>query len=128
MTDGLQPMDISVNKPAKDFLKRQFDEWYSQQVLAQLEDDTSNLEELEIQPFNLGLPELKEIGAKWLVDMATYSSDNPQMIINGFIRSGIAGALDGQETGKDEQVEYQEFDSEDDFDESEVDFYDIFAL
>ena len=47
------------------------------------------------------------------------------MIVNGFIRSGISGALDGQETGKDEPVEYQELDSEDDFDESEVDFYDI---
>ena len=118
-------MDISVNKPTKDFLKRQFDEWYSQQVLAQLEDDTSNLEELEIQPFNFGLPELKEIGAKWLVDTATYISDNPQMMVNGFIRSGITGALDGQETGKDEPVEYQELDSEDDFDKSEVDIYDI---
>ena len=41
------------------------------------EDDTSNLEKLEIQPVKLGLPELKEIGAKWLVDMATYISNNP---------------------------------------------------
>ena len=61
MTDCLQPRDISMNKPSKDFLKRQFDEWYSQQVLAQLEDDTSNLEELEILPFNLGLPKLMEL-------------------------------------------------------------------
>ena len=52
-TDRLQPMDISVNKPAKDFLKRQFDEWYSKQVLAQLEDDTSKLEKLEMQPEKL---------------------------------------------------------------------------
>lgn len=43
------------------------------------EDDTSNLEKLEIQPVKLGSPELKEIGAKWLVDMATYISNNPQM-------------------------------------------------
>ena len=26
-TDLLQPMDIAVNKPAKDFLKRNFEEW-----------------------------------------------------------------------------------------------------
>ena len=27
-TDRLQPMDISVNKPAKDFLRQRFQEWY----------------------------------------------------------------------------------------------------
>ena len=28
-TDRLQPLDISVNKPAKDFLRKQFQQWYS---------------------------------------------------------------------------------------------------
>ncbi len=37
------------------------------------------------------------IGAKWLVEMAEYISDNPQFIINGFVRSGITGAIDGVE-------------------------------
>ena len=36
-TDLLQPMDISVNKPAKDFLKQQFNQWYTEQVMKQLE-------------------------------------------------------------------------------------------
>lgn len=35
-TDLLQPMDISVNKPAKDFLKWQFNQWYTDQVMKQL--------------------------------------------------------------------------------------------
>ena len=129
-TDRLQPMDISVNKPVKDYLKRQFDKWYSEHVLTQLEgEDTSNMEALQLHPINLGLPELKEIGAKWLVDMASYISNNPQMIVNGFIHSGIAGALDGQEMTDDvvEPEDSQERDSEDDFDEddfeeSEADF------
>ena len=29
-TDRLQPMDISVNKPAKDFLRKKFQNWYSE--------------------------------------------------------------------------------------------------
>ena len=33
MTDKLQPMDLTVNKPAKDFLKQKFQEWYSDQIL-----------------------------------------------------------------------------------------------
>ena len=31
-TDTLQPMDMSVNKPAKDYLKRIFEQWYSIQM------------------------------------------------------------------------------------------------
>ena len=34
-TDLLQPMDIAVNKPAKDFLKCQFEHWYSDKVMSQ---------------------------------------------------------------------------------------------
>lgn len=36
-TDRLQPMDVAVNKPAKDFLKRQFEQWYAAEVTQQLE-------------------------------------------------------------------------------------------
>ena len=36
-TDLLQPMDVSVNKPAKSFLKKQFSEWYSEQLLQQIQ-------------------------------------------------------------------------------------------
>ena len=31
-TDRLQPLDVSVNKAAKDFFPRQFQAWYSEQV------------------------------------------------------------------------------------------------
>jgi len=31
-TGRLQPMDLTVNKSAKDFLRKQFQVWYSQQV------------------------------------------------------------------------------------------------
>jgi len=34
-TDRLQPLDISVNKPAKDFLQRQFQEWYLNKICRQ---------------------------------------------------------------------------------------------
>ena len=49
-TDKLQPMDISVNKPAKDYLKAHFDEWYSQQVIKQLEGrELEDLNDIDIQ-------------------------------------------------------------------------------
>lgn len=37
-TDSLQPMNLSVNKPAKDFLKQRFEEWYSGEVTKQLDE------------------------------------------------------------------------------------------
>ena len=82
-TDRLQPMDISINKPAKDFLKHQFEEWYSLQISTQLTDE-DNVETVELQPINLSLPVLKEKGAKWLVEMFDYIAANPQFIVNGF--------------------------------------------
>ena len=68
------------------------------------------LESTDLEPINLSLPVLKELGAKWLVQMAEYFADNPQIIVNGFVKAGITAALDGQE---DQQEELHEM--EDDF-------------
>lgn len=38
--------------------------------------------------------ELELDQAKWLVQMAEYFSENPQFVVNGFIRAGITSALD----------------------------------
>ena len=35
-TDRLQPLDVSVNKAAKEFLRNEFQEWYAKQVCEQL--------------------------------------------------------------------------------------------
>lgn len=121
-TDLLQPMDISVNKPAKDFLKWQFNQWYTDQVMKQLEGRDNDLEAAEIQPIEMRMPLMKEISAKWLVDMAEYLSDNPQIIVNGFVRSGIPGALDrlqedtdsGNESSQEDYSSYESDTSEED--------------
>ena len=56
--------------------------------------DMNDLAAAEIQPVNLSMSVLKEVGAKWLVEMANYISANPQFIVNGFVCSGITGVLD----------------------------------
>ena len=38
-TDLLQPMDLSVNKPVKDFLRRKFKDWYLSQIAEQLDQE-----------------------------------------------------------------------------------------
>ena len=119
-TDVLQPMDISVNKPAKDFLKAKFQEWYSTQVMEQLEgQDCDNIEATEIQPIDLRMSVLKEVGAQWLVEMAKYFEENPQLIVNGFIRAGITGALDGADGSTSESDPEESEKSEDSDGESD---------
>ena len=36
-TDKLQPMDLTVNKPAKDFLREKFQEWHFNEIRQQLD-------------------------------------------------------------------------------------------
>lgn len=111
-TDRLQPMDISVNKLAKDILKRRFEEWYAEQITKQLEG--KDIESTDLQPINLGMPLMKELGAKWLVEVAQHFSENPQIIVNGFIKAGIAGALDDLEDRASGEEGLSESDNEND--------------
>ena len=48
-TDQLLP--ISVNKPAKEFLKRKFQEWYSSEVVKQLQG--GDVESAQLKPIYL---------------------------------------------------------------------------
>ena len=75
----------------------------------------------EITPIKLSMPVLKEARAKWFVEMEDYLSDNPQIIINGFIKASITGALDDIE----EEVVTESAssgDSEDSSDDDEDDY------
>ena len=62
--------------------------------MVQLEDEDSEIEPVK---FNLSMPILKELGAKWFIPrcLNTYISNNPQFSVRGFIKAGICGALDG---------------------------------
>ena len=125
ITDVLQPMNVAVNKPAKDFIKRQFEQWYSEEVMKQLDGkDMEYLQVAAIQPIDLSMQVMKHVGATWLVEMAEFISDSPQLIVDGFVRLGITGALDGvlQDEAGDDPLDEYETDSEWDIssDESEI--------
>ena len=92
-TDQLQPMDLSVNKPAKEFLRSKFSDWYSEQVCQQI-DDVEDIGKVELVPVDLRLVVMRELSAQWLVEIFDYISSNPQFIVNGFEKAGIADALD----------------------------------
>ena len=79
------------------------------------------MEELEIQPLDLSMSAMKEVSAKWLVNAVIYIRDNPGIIVNGFIRSGILGALDGEASEDSRVVDDQDITQELDSDDFEPD-------
>ena len=108
-TDRLQPLDVSVNKPAKDFLRKKYEEWLAKQIVQQLEgEDVENIEELDLAPIDLSAAVVKHKSAKWLVELAEYMANHPEIIVNGFIKTGIAAALDGDVENRDSEEDRPE--------------------
>ena len=61
-TDKLQPMDVAINKPAKNFLRTKFEEWYADQVMEQLHNaETSDIDSVELQPIDISMAQIKEL-------------------------------------------------------------------
>ena len=85
-TDRLQPLDISVNKSAKDFLREKFTHWYANKIAEA--DDNSVVD--------LRLSILKPLSATWMVQFHDYISSKPIIIVNGFHHAGISDILDIQ--------------------------------
>lgn len=77
-TGRLQPLDISVNKPAKDFLQKEFQDWYSRKICHQFQGVDPK------EPIDLRLTIMKPLGAQWTVSLHKYLKSNPKIIKNGF--------------------------------------------
>ena len=86
-TDKLQPMDLSIQKVVKDKMKAHFQSWYASCISKQLSQG-SDIE--SIKPVDLRLSVLKPLGAKWLVETHKDIKCQPQLIVNGFEKAGIA--------------------------------------
>ena len=86
-TDRLQPLDVSVNKSAKTFLRQQFQEWYAQKICQQPSGETEKM------PVDLKLSVMKPLGAHWMVKLYDYLKSKPEIIQNGFKGAGIKDFL-----------------------------------
>ena len=81
-TDRLQPLDASANKAAKDFVRSQFQKWYSEQLQKQMSKGVK-------EPVDLRLSVVKPVAAEWFVKLHDYLLSKPNIIINGFKGAGI---------------------------------------
>ena len=86
-TDRLQPLDVSVNKAAKNFLHDQFQEWYAESLRNQI------LSGEKREAIDLRMSVVKPLGAKWMMKLYDYFKTHPEIIQNGFRGAGITEAL-----------------------------------
>ena len=88
MTKFYQPLDLMVNGFAKRFIKSKFNEWYSGQVKAQLDDGIS-IDEVQV---GLQLTKLKTVHAGWLVEFYNHmpTSKGKEILDNGWKAAGIS--------------------------------------
>ncbi len=82
-TDRLQPLDVSVNKSAKECLRRQFQQWYADQVCKQLELGKA------VAFIDLKMSVVKPLSVKWLIAVHEYIGSHSDIVKNGFKEAGI---------------------------------------
>ena len=88
-TDRLQPMDLSINKAIKDFMRKQLMEWYSMKVMERLSNSTAE----ETTAIDFKLTTMKPLIMNWMIQLFDYLSTNPSIIQNGFKAAGITESV-----------------------------------
>ena len=90
LTNKFQPLDITVNKPAKSFIKDKYNMWYTEQVAKQLNEGKAPAD-VEV---SLNLSEIKPLHAKWIYEMYEYLRGRSDLVLNGFESAGITEAVE----------------------------------
>ena len=81
LTNKFQPLDITVNKPAKS---------YTEQVAKQLNEGKAPAD-VEV---SLNLSEIKPLHAKWIYEMYEYLRGRSDLVLNGFESAGITEVVE----------------------------------
>ena len=89
LTNKLQPLDITVSKPAKSFISNKYNEWLSKQVSQQLE---KGIQPADVR--SLGLIELNVMYAKWILELYNDLCHQNEIILNGFKAASITDAVE----------------------------------
>ena len=91
MTNLFQPLDLAINRSAKAFMKKEFTEWCSLEIMKQL-DSGKNAEEIEVK---LLLSKLKPFHASWLIELYNNftSTVGKEIIANGWKAAGITDTI-----------------------------------
>ena len=91
LTHIYQPLDVTVNGAAKQFMKKKSVEWYAKQIIAEMNKGTA-IENIDVK---MKLSTMKPLHASWLIQLYNFmtSSAGQDICINGWKRSGIYDAV-----------------------------------
>ena len=89
LTNEFQPLHLSVNGPAKQFLSGKFQEWYAHEVAKQIEAG-KNVYAVDV---SLRLSVMKRIHANWIPGLYDYLRNMTSTIIKGVDISGNSEGL-----------------------------------
>ena len=88
MTNHFQPLDLTVNGAAKQFLKGKFQGWYTTEIASQeSEGDVYSIDN------STRLSVIKPIHARWLAGLYDNIRNKPDVIRKGFEMTGIVEAV-----------------------------------
>nr|XP_002730631.1 PREDICTED: pogo transposable element with KRAB domain-like [Saccoglossus kowalevskii] len=94
LTSLLQPLDVGVNKPLKDYMHAEWDEWMK-------------TGEALFTPAGKRKAPAKKTVLGWVV--SSWNKVPPQTVINSFKKTGISNALDGSE----DNLVYEDLEADD---------------
>ena len=92
MTHLFQPLDLTVNSWAKNFVREKFAQWYASQFREGL-DSGKDLEDIEVKtPLSL----IKPMHAQWIIELHNEltSSSRREVVVNGWKAAGIYDAIE----------------------------------
>jgi len=92
MTHLFQPLDLTVNSWAKNFMKEKFATWYAQQVKESL-DRGIKIDDVDIK---MPLTVIKPLHGKWIIELYNVltSAKGKEIILSGWRAAGILGAVE----------------------------------
>ena len=88
LTHKCQPLNITVNKPAKCFIKEKYNKWFAEQVVNQLKKG-KNPADVNI---TLKLSEVRRLRTKYTEQIFEHLKTLKDLIFNGFESVGITEA------------------------------------
>ena len=92
LTNKFQPLDLSINKAAKSFIQKKYNDWFADQVFKQLQNGfkiSSKLSDLKTHT--------KPIHARSIVDWYNNVTKEKEMIVRGLNSAGISETVQNAE-------------------------------
>ena len=95
MTHFFQPLDLTVNGSAKNFMRKEFVTWYAEEDKKQM-DAGVPAESIDV---NLKLTSLKALHANWFTELYNVltTADGRETVLNGWKKSGVTAVLKKEE-------------------------------